>query len=164
MDEETKIASLKEYFSDAEEIERDESSDCYGLEAYNVDGDIYIVGTYEECYDAAVEEAKQTFDDCYSDSDKVDWLQKWNWPGVDVDSVLSACSDDEYEYSDIDEYIEMFGDKASDAFSISFLKPYIDMRELGEFVVDTDGIANGLARYDGNEIDLPNDLLAFRVE
>ena len=70
---------------------------------------------------------------------------------------------DDFEYDDIDEYISDFGAKASEAFSYDFVKAYIDMRELGEFVVDGDGIANGLARYDGKEIDLGNDLLAYRV-
>lgn len=165
MEEENIVAALKNHFGEEVEIKRNESNDENGMLGFDVDGDEYIVGDYDTAYDAAVEEAKRTFEDCYSDSDKVDWLQKWNWPGVDTDSMMEDINADfdDFEYESIDDYIADFGDKASDAFGISFVNGYINMRELGEFVVDTDGIANGLARYDGNEVDLGDDLLAYRV-
>ena len=166
MQEENKIIdALKEHFG-AEEISRAVDSDCWGLQAFNVDGDVYLVGDYDECYAAAKEEAKDCFNDAYTDEDKVDWLQKWNWPGVDTDSMMEDINADfdDFEYSDIDEYISNFGEKASDAFSYDFVRAYVNLDELGEFVVDTDGIANSLARYDGIEVELPNDLYAYRVD
>ena len=166
MQEENKIIdALKEHFG-AEEISRAVDSDCWGLQAFNVDGDVYLVGDYDECYAAAKEEAKDCFNDAYTDEDKVDWLQKWNWPGVDTDSMMEDINADfdDFEYSDIDEYISNFGEKASDAFSYDFVRAYVNLDELGEFVVDTDGIANSLARYDGIAVELPNDLYAYRVD
>ena len=165
MNEEEILSALKDYFGEDAEIERDESSDMYGMLGFDVDGDEYIVGDSDTAYDAAVEEAISTFEDAYDDSSKIDWLQEWNWPGVDTDGMMEDINADfdDFEYDDIDEYISDFGEKASEVFSYDFVKSYIDMRELGEFVVDNDGIANGLARYDGKEIDLGNDLLAYRV-
>jgi len=172
MEEENIVTALKNHFGEEAEIERNESNDANGMLGFDVDGDEYIVGDSDTAYDAAVEEAKECFENCYTDEQKVDWLQKWNWPGVDEEGVCEACSDDPNDYeedetvyqpSSIEEYLDNMGfSQASDAFSYDFLKSYINMRELGEFVVDTDGIANGLARYDGNEIDL-GDYLAYRV-
>ena len=174
MQEENKIIdALKEHFG-AEEISRAVDSDCWGLQAFNVDGDVYLVGDYDECYAAAKEEAKDCFNDAYRDEDKIDWLQKWNWPGVDEESLCEDLGDDPSDYeegetiykpSSISEYLDNMGfSQASNAFSWDFLRAYVDLDELGEFVVDTDGIANGLARYDGIEVELPNDLYAYRVD
>jgi len=166
MEEENILIALKDHFGEEAEIERNEDNDQNGMLGYDVDGDEYIVGDTDTAYNAAVEEAKDCFENCYTDEQKVDWLEKWNWPGVDTDAMIEAINADfdDFEYSDIDEYISEFGSKASDAFGISFIRPYINMRELGEFVVDTDGIANGLARYDGKEVDLGDfDLVAYRV-
>ena len=140
--EEQIIEALKSCF-DAEEVEATGDTE-YGLPVYDVDGDEYLVGTYDKCYDAAVEEAKQCFEDCFSDEDKVEWLKKQGWPGVDKQSVAEDCGDEEWE-PDFDEVEEVMG------FSWDFLKAYVDEDELGEYVVDCDGIANGLARYDGEE-------------
>ena len=163
MEEENIIATLKSHFGEEAEIERNESNDVNGMLGFDVDGDEYIVGDSDTAYEAAVEEAKNCFENCYTDEQRIDWLEKWNWPGVDVDAICEDVSDDEQTCEDIDEYIQMFGDKASDAFGWDYLKYFVNEREVGEFVVDTDGIANGLARYDGNEVDLGDDLLAYRV-
>ncbi len=167
------LSLLKNEFGEDSEIERDSSYDADGMLGYDVDGAKYIVGDSDTAYEAAVEEAKNCFENCYTDEQKVDWLQKWNWPGVDEEGVCEACGDDPSDYeedetvyqpSSIEEYLDEMGySQASDAFSWDFLKSYVDMRELGEFVVDTDGVANGLARYDGNEIEL-GDYLAYRVD
>lgn len=155
-----------------ENVERDPSYDTGDMLGFDIDGEKYIVGTSDAAYEAAIEEAKRTWEDCYSDEDKVDWLQKWGWPGVDEEGVLDACADDPADYDEdeevyrpdtIEEYIDMFGSKASDAFSWDFLQHYVNDSELAEFVVDNDGIANGLARYDGEEISV-GDFLAYRVD
>lgn len=170
MNEEEILVALKEYFGEDAEIERNETNDTDGMLGFDVDGDEYIVGDDDTAYEAAVEEAIRCFEDCYNDKQKVDWLQQWDWPGVDTDGVCDAVSYDTddyeepiYEPSSISEYLDDMGySQASDAFSYDFLKSYINMRELGEFVVDTDGKANGLARYDGEELEV-GDYLAYRV-
>lgn len=173
MNEEEILVALKEYFGEEAEIERNENNDQDGMLGFDVDGDEYIVGDDDTAYEAAIEEAIRCFEDCYTDEQKVDWLEKWDWPGVDEDGVCEACSDDpddDYEEDEgpwqpisISEYLDDMGySQASECFSYDFLKSYIDMRQLGEFVVETDGKANGLARYDGDELEI-GDYLAYRV-
>ncbi len=164
------IAALKEYF-DTEDVELSDET-CWGLPAYIVNGsETYAVGHSDECYEAAVQSAISVFDDD-TEEGKINWLQKWNWPGVDEEGVCEACGDDPDDYeegetiyqpSSISEYLDTMGfSQASDAFSWDFLKAYVNKHEVGEFVVDYDGIANGLASYDGKEIELPNGLYAYR--
>lgn len=164
------IAALKEYF-DTEDVEPSDET-CYGLPAYVVNGnETYAVGHSDECYEAAVQSAISVFDDD-TEEGKINWLQKWNWPGVDEEGVCEACGDDPDDYeegetiyqpSSISEYLDTMGfSQASDAFSWDFLKAYVNKHEVGEFVVDYDGIASGLASYDGKEIELPNGLYAYR--
>lgn len=162
--------ALEEYFGQ-EAYEADE--DVYGMSSYEVDGETYIVGDSDTAYEAAVSTAENNFETSYTDSDKVDWLQKWNWPGIDEEEVCAALGDDPDDYDEgetiyqpdtIDEYISMMGyEKASDALSWDFLRSYVNTREVGEFVVDTDGIANSLATYNGKEIELNDGLLAYRI-
>ena len=49
---------------------------------------------------------------------------------------------------------------AADAFSMAFLGNYLNKRELGEYVVDSDGLGP-LASEDGKEISIGDDLSAF---
>ena len=84
--------------------------------------------------------------------------------------VCEACGDDPDDYeegetiyqpSSIDEYIETMGfSQASDAFSMAFLGDYINKQEIGEYVVDNDGVG-ALASEDGNEISIGDDLYAY---
>lgn len=161
------------------EINRVEGEDIYDLKAFeiigadNVDDGTYIIGDYDTAYAGAIQEAERTWEDCYSDEDKVNWLQEWNWPGVDKKGVCYALMDDPSDYEDeeepwqpesIEEYIDMMGYKnASECFSWDFLRPYVDTSELAEFVVDNDGVASGLARYDGAEVNF-GQFYGYRVD
>jgi hypothetical protein len=49
---------------------------------------------------------------------------------------------------------------AANAFSMAFIKNYLNKRELGEYIVDYDGVGP-LASEDGQEIYIGNDLSAF---
>lgn len=161
--------ALKKYFGTKDIIKSDET--CWGLPAYEVDDATYAVGSSDECYDAAVRAAISIFDED-TDENKVDWLQKHNWVGVDEDGVCDACGDDPDDYEEgetvyipdtINEYIDTMGySEAHDAFGWEFLKNYVDKQEIGEYIVDSDGVANSLATYDGKEIKLPDGLYAFR--
>lgn len=172
MEDEVIVQAIHEELGDVE-INRREDYDELDMKGFEVDGDIYIIGDYDAAYAAAVGEAIRTFNDCYSDDDKVNWLQKWEWPGVDEESVCAALADDSSDYEDdeepwqpssINEYIDMMGySDASDCFSYDFLRSYVNEDEVGEFVVETDGIANGLARYDGKETSF-GEFYGYRVD
>lgn len=158
---------LKDYF-DTSDVELSDET-CWGLPVYIVDNMRYAVGDADEAYEAAVKQAISVYEDD-TDEGKINWLQEHHWPGVDERGVCEACGDDPDDYeegetiyqpSSIDEYIETMGfSQASDAFSMAFLGDYINKREIGEYVVDNDGVG-ALASEDGNEISIGDDLSAF---
>lgn len=153
---------LKNYF-DTDDVSLSDET-CWGLPVYTVDSKRYAVGDSDEVYDAAVQQAIDVFEDD-TDEGKIRWLQKNNWPGVDEESVCEDLSDYEeesiYKPSSIDEYIDTMGyADAAEAFSMAFIGNYLDKRELGEYIVDSDGVGP-LASEDGREISIGDDLSAF---
>ena len=154
---------LKDYFDTDDVFLSDET--CFGLPVYIVDNKRYAVGDSDEAYDAAVQQAIDVFEDD-TDEGKIRWLQKNNWPGVDEESVCEDLGDYEegesiYKPSSIDEYIDTMGyADAAEAFSMAFIGNYLDKRELGEYIVDSDGV-EPLASEDGREISIGDDLSAF---
>ena len=157
---------LKNYF-DTDDVSLSDET-CWGLPVYIVDNKRYAVGDSDDVYDAAVQQAIDVFEDD-TDEGKIRWLQKNNWPGVDEESVCNDLSDnsDDYEEesiykpSSIDEYIDTMGyTDAAEAFSMAFIGNYLDKRELGEYIVDSDGV-EPLASEDGKEISIGDDLSAF---
>ena len=157
---------LKNYF-DTDDVSLSDET-CWGLPVYIVDNKRYAVGNSDDVYDAAVQQAIDVFEDD-TDEGKIRWLQKNNWPGVDEESVCNDLGDnpDDYEEesiykpSSIDEYIDTMGyTDAAEAFSMAFIGNYLDKRELGEYIVDSDGV-EPLASEDGREISIGDDLSAF---
>ena len=154
---------LKDYF-DTDDVSLSDET-CFGLPVYIVDNKRYAVGDSDEAYDAAVQQAIDVFEDD-TDEGKIRWLQKNNWPGVDEESVCEDLGDYEegesiYKPSSIDEYIDTMGyADAAEAFSMAFIGNYLDKRELGEYIVDSDGV-EPLASEDGREILIGDDLSAF---
>ena len=157
---------LKNYF-DTDDVSLSDET-CWGLPVYTVDSKRYAVGDSDDVYDAAVQQAIDVFEDD-TDEGKIRWLQKNNWPGVDEESVCNDLGDnsDDYEEesiykpSSIDEYIDTMGyTDAAEAFSMAFIGNYLDKRELGEYIVDSDGV-EPLASEDGKEISIGDDLSAF---
>lgn len=157
---------LKNYF-DTDDVSLSDET-CWGLPVYTVDSKRYAVGDSDDVYDAAVQQAIDVFEDD-TDEGKIRWLQKNNWPGVDEESVCNDLGDnpDDYEEesiykpSSIDEYIDTMGyTDAAEAFSMAFIGNYLDKRELGEYIVDSDGV-EPLASEDGREISIGDDLSAF---
>ena len=157
---------LKNYF-DTDDVSLSDET-CWGLPVYIVDNKRYAVGDSDDVYDAAVQQAIDVFEDD-TDEGKIRWLQANNWPGVDEESVCNDLGDnpDDYEEesiykpSSIDEYIDTMGyTDAAEAFSMAFIGNYLDKRELGEYIVDSDGV-EPLASEDGREISIGDDLSAF---
>lgn len=154
---------LKDYF-DTDDVSLSDET-CFGLPVYIVDNKRYAVGDSDEAYDAAVQRAIDVFEDD-TEEGQIRWLQKNNWPGVDEESVCEDLGDYEegesiYKPSSIDEYIDTMGyADAAEAFSMAFIGNYLDKRELGEYIVDSDGV-EPLASEDGREISIGDDLSAF---
>lgn len=154
---------LKDYF-DTDDVSLSDET-CFGLPVYIVDNKRYAVGDSDEAYDAAVQQAIGVFEDD-TEEGQIRWLQKNNWPGVDEESVCEDLGDYEegesiYKPSSIDEYIDTMGyADAAEAFSMAFIGNYLDKRELGEYIVDSDGVGP-LASEDGREISIGDDLSAF---
>ena len=158
---------LKDYFDTNKVSLSDET--CWGLPVYIVDGKRYAVGDSDEAYDAAVQQAIGAFEDD-TDEGKIRWLQGNNWPGIDEESVCDDLGDDPADYeegepiyrpSSISEYLDTMGyTDAADAFSMAFMGNYLNKRELGEYVVDSDGVG-ALASEDGKEISIGDGLSAF---
>ena len=158
---------LKDYF-DTTDVELSDET-CWGLPVYIVDNKRYAVGDNDEAYDAAVQQAIGVFEDD-TDEGKIRWLQKNNWPGVDEESVCDDLGDDPDDYeegetiykpSSISDYLDTMGfTDAAEAFSMAFIGNYLDKRELGEYIVDYDGVGP-LASEDGREISIGDDLSAF---
>ena len=154
---------LKDYF-DTDDVSLSDET-CFGLPVYIVDNKRYAVGDSDEAYDAAVQQAIDVFEDD-TEEGQIRWLQKNNWPGVDEESVCEDLGDYEegesiYKPSSIDEYIDTMGyADAAEAFSMAFIGNYLDKRELGEYIVDSDGV-EPLASEDGREISIGDDLSAF---
>lgn len=160
---------LKDHFETDDVSLSDET--CYGLPVYIVDSKRYAVGDSDEAYDAAVQQAIGIFEDD-TEENQIRWLQKNNWPGIDEDSICDDLGDDPNDYeegetiykpSSIEDYIDTMGfTDAADAFSMAFIKSYLNKRELGEYVVDYDGVGP-LASEDGREISIGDDLSAFCI-
>lgn len=154
---------LKDYF-DTDDVSLSDET-CFGLPVYIVDNKRYAVGDSDEAYDAAVQQAIGVFEDD-TEKGQIRWLQANNWPGVDEESVCEDLGDYEegesiYKPSSIDEYIDTMGyADAAGAFSMAFIGNYLDKRELGEYIVDSDGV-EPLASEDGREISIGDDLSAF---
>lgn len=158
---------LKDYF-DTTDVELSDET-CFGLPVYIVDNKRYAVGDSDEAYDAAVQQAIGSFEDD-TDEGKIRWLQGNNWPGIDEESVCDDLGDDPADYeegepiyrpSSISDYLDTMGfTDAADAFSMAFIGNYLDKRELGKYIVDSDGVG-ALASEDGKEISIGDGLSAF---
>lgn len=59
------------------------------------------------------------------------------------------------------EYLkEIYGDYEN---FTNIILPYVDLNSLAEYVIRSDGIANSIALYDGNEIQLSGNAVAYRT-
>lgn len=152
---------------------------------YDVDGEEYVVyANHEDAYDAAVEVSKSLIEDDGSipNIDIEDFISK-EWAKELANEEADYRTDEAIEEGEISEderdeywqslYDEIVGDTKS------YLENFYRKDELGKFLiekgaldidamaeecVDIDGVPHYLARYDGNEIDLPGGAVAFRTE
>lgn len=178
---------LAEYLGiDIEDVNK-ESYDDYGLPVYDTPEGTFVVGTYDECYDAAIEDVKSLIDDMGLESFSKDYQNYImnNNDFVDTSFIMNALQDEidyfEDEEDDEDtaerlntmyedakrsgdytEVIDYFRDMFGDEDFALWVGNNIYWDKVAEDVVDTDGIANSLARYDGEEHEFGN-YYAYRI-
>lgn len=161
--------------NDVESVYRDDQLGMYVVKTEG--GHEYLVGDLDEAKRAAIEEAAIIFEDCFSDETLLKWFDDNSYTGLDDHSVcdlIRELYDPENVMEELDnlEYIYDFvretgltlEDLKDYGLDADMIKPYIDYEEVGEYIVDVDGIEHILARYDGQEIYLGNDLFAYRVD
>jgi len=80
---------------------------------------------------------------------------------VDEDEAVEKYLEDYYDGDDVQWYIDNFGKKQFT--EIVKQNNLIDLNKLAEAIVDADGPANSLARYDGDEISLDCGYYCYRT-
>ena len=119
-------------------------ADHYGLTIFEADGAEYAIGTDEEADEAVTEAIKESL-----------WAFKA--------SFILGCCGLPYE---LEEAIEAWQQKKCEGCNDAIEQMIDRTCELDEFVrqaVSSDGRGHFLSQYDGDEIELGNDLYAFRI-
>ena len=80
---------------------------------------------------------------------------------VDEDEAVEKYLENYYENDDVQWYIDNFGKKQFT--EVVKKNNLIDLNKLAEAIVDADGPANSLARYDGDEISLDCGYYCYRT-
>ena len=150
----------------------------YGTNEYETeDGEEWFIGTEEEAYEAAKEDIRNFVDDVgyggFTDNFK-DWIYA---NAVDSDFLADLRSEeaDYFRGEGENEQAELI-ENMDDSETISYLEDIyggdigkfleennaIDFDKVAEEAISWDGIAHFLASYDGDEVELPNGLYAYR--
>lgn len=171
-----KQSALSQYFGGEEYEPTDWDEDVFT----NTAGEEYYVATPEEAYERAKEEVRsfiedqglQGFSDQFKDwilsdglnpnflkNSKDEYIESFREEGNEDAAQWLESMDDE-QFLDTLRY-ELIGD--DDSFW-NYIDPYgIDRDRIIEEAIDWDGVAHFLAYYDGDEIELPNGLYAYRL-
>lgn len=153
-----------EDYSDAESAAQEDCKELFddigteGIRFENIGGieNFVDTGWFE---DARRESAESYVYDIH-DSDPDRYEEEFGDMDVD-DAVEKYLDDDGYENDPVQWYIDNFGKKElSDVVKKNNL---IDEDKLAEAIVDADGPANSLARYDGDEISLDCGYYCYRT-
>ena len=172
------IANLFKEALDEDVLSVDLNRDMGGLYVVETeDGKRYFVGDLDVARNAANVEAAAIFEDAWYGEHLLRWFDDTDNHGLDergVFDLLRDLYDPEYEMKELDdlEYIYQFEeetglnlvDMMDYGLNADSIRPYINYYEVGEYLVDCDGIENFLASYDGREIYLGNDYFAYRFE
>lgn len=159
-------------------VDIDEIEDGYSDGLYEVGNEEYFVGTEDEAYEKAVDEIKMLFDDMGLDaftSHFKDWILDNAIDEDAIDDIIeqeieyfedSEDDPDMLEYlrglDDLDSKISFVKDMYGDSFDI-WAKDYIDTDKVAEEAISEDGVAHFISYYDGEEIELGNNLFAYRL-
>lgn len=163
------------------EVKPEEISDGYMENVFEIrDGREYFVVTEEEGYELAKEDIIDLFGDLgigsFSENFQ-DWIME---NAVDEDFIDSAFEEEvefvreedeeaaeEMEnnyvtyYDKIKYFYDMFGER--DFAEWIEHNDALDIEKIADECISWDGVAHFIARYDGEEIELENDLFAYRI-
>ena len=169
----SKATALANYL----DISVDDMSDGYSDGIYEADGGEYFVGTEDEAYQRAKDDIASVFDDLGLDSFSStfqDWILNNAIDVADIDDIIQDEIDFYSEEDDEDmlDYLnsldtdeaklEFVKDLYADNFS-DWAKDHVDLDAVADEAISSDGVANFIAYYDGEEIDLGNGLFAYRL-
>lgn len=151
-----------ESYDEAEEAAQEDCKELFddigfeGIRFENIGGIEQFVDTgwFE---DAKKEDAEAYVSDIH-ESDPERYKEEFG--DVDEDEAVEKCLED-YDGDDVQWFIDNFGKKEF----TNVVKEYnlIDLNKLAEAIVDSDGPANSLARYDGHEISLDCGYYCYRT-
>ena len=152
-----------ESYDEAEEAAQEDCKELFddvgieGIRFENIGGIEQFVDTgwFE---DAKKEDAEYYVSDIH-ESDPERYQEEFG--DVDEDEAVEKYLEDYYDGDDIQWYIDNFGKKQFT--EIVKQNNLIDLNKLAEAIVDADGPANSLARYDGDEISLDCGYYCYRT-
>lgn len=152
-----------EDYSDAESAAQEDCKELFddigieGIRFENIGGIEQFVDTswFE---DAKKEDAEYYVSDIHESEPE---RYKEEFGDVDEDEAVEKYLEDYYENDDVQWYIDNFGKKQFT--EIVKKNNLIDLNKLAEAIVDADGPANSLARYDGDEISLDCGYYCYRT-
>ena len=152
-----------ESYDEAEEAAQEDCKELFddvgieGIRFENIGGIEQFVDTgwFE---DAKKEDAEYYVSDIH-ESDPERYQEEFG--DVDEDEAVEKYLEDYYDNDDVQWYIDNFGKKQFT--EIVKQNNLIDLNKLAEAIVDADGPANSLARYDGDEISLDCGYYCYRT-
>ena len=152
-----------EDYSDAEEAAQEDCKELFddvGIEGIRFEN----IGGIKQFVDTGwFEDAKKEYAEYYvSDIHESEPERyKEEFGDVDEDEAVEKYLEDYYDGDDVQWYIDNFGKK--EFTEIVKQNNLIDLNKLAEVIVDADGPANSLARYDGDEISLDCGYYCYRT-
>lgn len=152
-----------EDYSDAEQAAQDDCKELFddvgieGIRFENIGGIEQFVDT-DWFEDAQKEDAEYYVSDIH-ESDPERYQEEFG--DVDEDEAVEKYLENYYDNDAVQWYIDNFGEK--EFAEIVKKNNLIDINELAEAIVDADGPANSLARYDGDEISLDCGYYCYRT-
>lgn len=175
-EEDTRAKALAKYFDESVEAIEVEDDNLYSLPM----GETYLVLTEDEAYQAAEEEIREVFDELGLEAFTPNFQ----------DYILNNCLDEDIIQEFINEEMEYFATQEEDQEMVDYLSSlsgsdaiaYVrdlfndhdfskwaieqnafDIDEIVDEAISQDGVAHFIATYDGEELDLGNNLYAYRV-
>ena len=155
-----------------------EDLDYVGDDIYETQDTSYIVCDEDEAHKKAVDEIKMLIDDMGLDAFTPhfkDWIIN---NAIDEDAIddiieqeIEYFEDDEDNpdmltylkgLNTLDDKVNYIKDLYGDSLAI-WAKDYIDVDKVADEAISEDGVAHFIARYDGEEVDLGNNLFAYRI-
>ena len=152
-----------EDYSDAEQAAQDDCKELFddvgieGIRFENIGGIEHFVDTgwFE---DAKKEDAEYYVSDIH-ESEPERYEEEFG--DVDEDEAVEKYLENYYDNDDVQWFIDNFGKK--EFTEVVKKNNLINLDKLAEAIVDADGPANSLARYDGNEISLDCGYYCYRT-